>query len=183
MLDIAAGKDQTPKQAHAFFILGTAQLARDAYGDENAAKFYAFITTGLNLVSPVLDMPTRERVESDHTKMNAYIKAIKRDIQDGKIHPNEGKKLIDELKLSFAEAHAHLVYASMSRTELFRPEAEGTVDFSKQDLASIANTIRGYDETQPAIARERVPKYKTREEKAEELDAKQKAIDDGTKPI
>lgn len=130
---------QKPEEAHAVAILDTAMKARDSLATGDVDKFYAYTTVGIDLVSPVVDYQTRIRVNHDKATLTLEIKKIR---DDRSLHEASKANMIRALKLSFAEAHLHLIFASMSRTDLFKPKAEGSIDFSVQDINKLASAIR-----------------------------------------
>lgn len=130
---------QKPEEAHAVAILDTAMKARDSLATGDVDKFYAYTTVGIDLVSPVVDYQTRLRVNQDKATLTMEVKKIR---EDKNLHEASKTNMIRALKLSFAEAHLHLIFASMSRTDLFKPKAEGSIDFSVQDINKLASAIR-----------------------------------------
>ena len=132
-------QEAKPEHAHAQAILNTALMARDAYANEEANKFYVYTTIALNLVSPVMLVEARQRIDADHQLLLKEIVAINgRDL-----HQASKDKLILEHKFAFAERHLHAIFSAMSRTDLINPRAEGEINLTRRDLDEWAAIVQG----------------------------------------
>lgn len=132
-------QQQNPEQAHSQALLNTSLMARDSYAAGDANKFYVYVSVALNLASPVMSLEVRQRIESDHHSLLNKLE----EIEKMPIHESSKNELMLKHKFAFAERHMHAIFTAMSRTDLIRPRAEGSVNFTKSDLDGWAAAVQG----------------------------------------
>jgi hypothetical protein len=132
-------KKQKPDEYHSYLIVDTYRTMRDAHANKEYHKFYSFFTSLLEMVTPVLDVEIRARINADHEKLKKMIA----ELYDAEMHEADREKKIERLELFFAESHQNVVYSASSRVNLLKPRVEGLIDFDSTDIDTFSRGVRG----------------------------------------
>ena len=128
----------SPAETHSLMILTTSERMRDAYANNNREQFFRYFTSALQMLAPAMGYALKQRLEEDHKKLLEVIQQI----NNGAEHSGSKKEKVINLQFMFAEKHQMVIYSTMARTDIFRPRAEGSVDFNKYDIAILAEAVK-----------------------------------------
>ena len=122
-----------------WLFLDTLRRMRDAAAEGNSAKYFTYTEWSLDLVVSHIPAEARKGIKEDYK----LLRKLKMDILNDKtINEQSKKKIIDELKHDWADAHKLYAFLALPKLGIVKREEDGTIDFKKLDIDRLAKLVR-----------------------------------------
>jgi len=124
---------------HNILVLDTLRRMRDAESGKHYEQYFTHFKFALQLVIPYISGEVRTDIEDD---MDTLKKAIEQIKKDKALNDITRSKVITEVKRDFADNHKAFLMSALTKTGIVKVLDEGVVDFTKNDMDTVAHIIR-----------------------------------------